>query len=86
VHEVRGRSVLECRTVRDGEDGPRVHHGWSVIEGAVLEVRGLFSDSLPGVCGQSAWCSAELLSPLLLEFRFRFGIVWGLFLGLVGLL
>jgi hypothetical protein len=27
--------------------------------------------------------SAELLSPLLFEFRFRFGIVWGLLLGLV---
>jgi hypothetical protein len=34
----------------------------------------------------SAWCCAELLSPLLLEFRFRFGVVWDLFLGLVGLL
>jgi hypothetical protein len=44
VHEVRGRSVLECWTVRDGADGPRAHHGWSVIEGALLEVRGLFSD------------------------------------------
>jgi hypothetical protein len=28
--------------------------------------------------------AAELLSPLLLEFRFRFGIVSGLILGLVG--
>jgi hypothetical protein len=40
LHEVCGRSVLECRTVRDGPDGPRAHCGQSVIEGAVLEVRG----------------------------------------------
>jgi hypothetical protein len=33
LHEVLGRSVLECRQ--------------SVIEGAVLEVRGHFSDSSP---------------------------------------
>jgi hypothetical protein len=37
-----------------------------------------------GACGRSVWCYAELLSSLLLEFHFRFGIVWGLFLGLVG--
>jgi hypothetical protein len=35
------------------------------------------------MCGQS-YCSAEFLCPLLLEFCFRFGIVCGLFLGLVG--
>jgi hypothetical protein len=45
VHEVRERSVLECRSVRVRADGPRVLRGWSVIEGAVLEVRELFSDS-----------------------------------------
>jgi hypothetical protein len=44
LHEVRGRSVLECRMVRVGADGPRAHRGRSVIEGAVLEVRGLFSE------------------------------------------
>jgi hypothetical protein len=44
VHEVRGRSILECRTVRVGGDKPRVHLGWSVIEDAVLVVRKLFSD------------------------------------------
>jgi hypothetical protein len=54
LHEVRGRSVLECRTVRDGADGPRAHHGQSVIEGAVLEVPGLFSDGPPQPRGQSA--------------------------------
>jgi hypothetical protein len=47
LHEVHGRSVLECRMVRDGADGPRAHRGRSIIEGAVLEVRGLFSDSPP---------------------------------------
>jgi hypothetical protein len=36
LHGVCGRSVLECRTVRDGADGPRAHRGQSVIEGAVL--------------------------------------------------
>jgi hypothetical protein len=98
--------------VRDGADGPRAHRGRSVIEGAVLEVRGLFSDGRshadspprpcgrsarcprtvrpgladgpPSACGQSSWPSAELLCPLLFEFRFRFGIIWGLLLGLVG--
>jgi hypothetical protein len=54
LHEVRGWSVLECRMVRDGADGPRAHHGWSVIEGAVLEVRGLFSDGPSQPRGQSA--------------------------------
>jgi hypothetical protein len=47
LHEVCGRSVLECRMVRDGADDPRVHRGRSIIEGAVLEVRGCFSNSLP---------------------------------------
>jgi hypothetical protein len=47
VHAVRGRSVLECRTVRVWADGPWVHRGWSIIEGAVLVVRELFSDGPP---------------------------------------
>jgi hypothetical protein len=47
LHEVRGRSVLECRTVHDGANGPRAHRGRSVIKGAVLDVRGHFSDSPP---------------------------------------
>jgi hypothetical protein len=54
LHRVRRRSVLECRTVRDGADGPRAPRGPSVIAGAVLEVRGLFSDGPPQPCGQSA--------------------------------
>jgi hypothetical protein len=35
-------------------------------------------DRPPGHCGLSAWCLAELLSLLLLESCFRFGIVWSL--------
>jgi hypothetical protein len=49
-------------------------------------VRPGLADGPPGACGQFAWSSVELLSPLLFEFRFLFGIVWGLLLGLVGLL
>jgi hypothetical protein len=45
-HEDCGRSVLECQTVHGGADGPWAHRRRSVIEGAVLEVRGLFSDVL----------------------------------------
>jgi hypothetical protein len=44
LHGVRERSILECRMVRDEVDGPRAHREQSVIEGAVLEVWGLFSD------------------------------------------
>jgi hypothetical protein len=44
LDEVRRWSVLKCWTVRVGADGPRAHRRRSVIEGAVLEVRGLFSD------------------------------------------
>jgi hypothetical protein len=54
LHGVRGRSVLECRMVSDEADGPRAHRGRSVIEGAVLEVRGFFSDGLLQPRGQSA--------------------------------
>jgi hypothetical protein len=54
LHSVRERSVLECRTVYDGADGPRAHRGRSVIEGVVLEVRGLFSDGPSQPRGQSA--------------------------------
>jgi hypothetical protein len=39
--------------VCDGADGPRAHRGGSVIEGAVLEVRGLFSDGPSQPRGQS---------------------------------
>jgi hypothetical protein len=47
-------------------------------------VRRGHADSPPGARGQSAWCFAELLSSLLPVFHFRFVIIWGLFLGLVG--
>jgi hypothetical protein len=53
LHGVRGRSVLECQTVRYGADGPQAHRGRSVIEGAVLEVEGLFSDGPSQPHGQS---------------------------------
>jgi hypothetical protein len=108
LHEVRGWSVLECRTVHVGADGPRAHRGRSAgpsrvqywrFGGCFRTVRHSLADSLPRPCGrstrclrtvrtgladgppgargQSAWSSAELLSPSLLEFCFRFGIVWG---------
>jgi hypothetical protein len=54
LHGVRERSILECWTVRDRADGPWAHRGRSVIVGAVLEVRGLFSDSPSQPRGQSA--------------------------------
>jgi hypothetical protein len=38
-------------------------------------VRPYHADRPPGHRGLSAWCLAELLSPLLLVFHFRFGIV-----------
>jgi hypothetical protein len=54
LHGVHEWFVLECRTVRDGADGPRAHRGRSVIEGAVLEVRGLFLDGPSHPRGQFA--------------------------------
>jgi hypothetical protein len=54
LHEVCGRSVLECQTVRDGADDSRAHRRWSVIWGAVLEVHESFSDSPLLPCGRSA--------------------------------
>jgi hypothetical protein len=54
VHEVCGQSVLECRTVRDEADGPRIHHGRFVFLGAVLEVRVAFSNGPCPPRGQSA--------------------------------
>jgi hypothetical protein len=69
LHEVREWSVLECRTVRGGADGPWAHRGRSIIEGAILEVWERFqtvrcssrtvcrthADGPPGGRGQSAW-------------------------------
>jgi hypothetical protein len=47
-------------------------------------VRRYLADGPPWARGQSAWYCTGLLSPLLLDSCLRFGIVWGLFLGLVG--
>jgi hypothetical protein len=66
LHEVRGRSVLECRTVRVGADGPWTHRGRSVIEGAILEVWVLFSDSPSQPRGQSAQAS-RTVRPVLVD-------------------
>jgi hypothetical protein len=44
VHEVRGRSVLECRAVHVGADGPRVHHGRFVFRSVLLEALAAISD------------------------------------------
>jgi hypothetical protein len=45
--------------------------------------RGL-ADSMPGAHGQSTWYYAGLLSPLLLDWCFRFGTVCSVFLGFLG--
>jgi hypothetical protein len=47
-------------------------------------VRPVTADRPPCHRGLFAWDFADRLSSLLLEFCFRFGIFWGLFLGLVG--
>jgi hypothetical protein len=90
---VRGQSVRSVlvadevppRTVRYcwcSTGGLRVIFGRSTATSRTVR-RGL-ADSPPGARGQSAWYCAGLLSPLLLDSCFRFGIVWGLFQGLVG--
>jgi hypothetical protein len=45
------------------------------ISSALLVVLLRFTDYPLEGRKPSAWCCAELLSPLLLDFRFRFGIV-----------
>jgi hypothetical protein len=103
--------VAEC--LADSSRGVHRQSAWPVLSrtvrsvstdglnfgGAVLEIRGLFSDGSPcalrtvrlsltdgppGARGQSVWCLAKLLSPLLLELCFRVALSWDLFLGLVG--
>jgi hypothetical protein len=86
-----GQSVRRGRTVIEGavlevpglvsDDLPQPRRQFAQ---ATWTVRPVLADGPPSACGRSAWCSAELLSPLLLEFLFLFGIVWGLLLGLVG--
>jgi hypothetical protein len=92
--EFGGRSTWGPRTVREecvgrgrSEVPPQtVRYCWCSTGG--LQV---FSDSPPIPRGRSAVGSRtvrlvlrRLLSPLLLDLCFRFGIVWSLFLGLVG--
>jgi hypothetical protein len=73
VHEVPGRSILECgRSVLERTvcgfiaDGLRVHRGRSVIEGAILVVRELFSDGPPQLCGQFAQAT-RTVRPVLVD-------------------
>jgi hypothetical protein len=68
-----------CRSLADCPPRP---HGRSIR--CLWTVRQGLADGPPGACGWSSWSSAELLSSLLFEFRFSFGIIWGLLLGLVG--
>jgi hypothetical protein len=71
------------RTVRGPiAGGPllRVQYGGSgmffrTVRRSSRTVRRTHADGPPGGHGQFAWFFAELLSPLLLEFRVRFGIV-----------
>jgi hypothetical protein len=73
VHKVCGWSVLECRTVRDKVDGPRVHHEESIFLGALLEVRVEISNSLRPPREQSArtlWTTHLVQSRLPKSFAF----------------
>jgi hypothetical protein len=66
-------------SLANSQPRPRGRSAW-----CLRTVRPGLADGQPGACGQSTWSSAELLSSLLFEFRFRFGIIWSLLLGLVG--
>jgi hypothetical protein len=82
---VPGRSDVPPQTVRYcwySTGGLRVFFEQSA--GTSRTVRRGLADSPPGAHGQSAWYCLWLLSPLLLDSCFRFGIVWSFFLGLVG--
>jgi hypothetical protein len=80
------------RTVRGPiTDGPllrvqywRFGNVFRTVRRSSRTVRHTHADGPPGGRGQFAWGFTVLLSPLLLEFLFHFGIIWGLFLGLVG--
>jgi hypothetical protein len=77
--EDRAQTVHYSRCATRGSAsffGPSIRDPWTV--------RPYHTNRPSGHCGLSAWCLAELRSPLLFEFRFHFGIVLGLFLGLVG--
>jgi hypothetical protein len=84
---VRGRSEVPPRTIRYckcSTGGFLIFFGQSV--GTSRTVRRGLADSPPRARGQSARYYAGLLSPLLLDLCFRFGIVWSWFLELIGLL
>jgi hypothetical protein len=76
------RRVLVADGPRCSTRGLRIFFGQSA--GTPRTVRRGLADSPPGARGQSTWYCAGLQSPLLLHLCFRFGIVWSLFLGLVG--
>jgi hypothetical protein len=87
-----GWTVFAARTIRGA--CPDIRYSRCATGGSVFvfgpsvpdpqTVRPYHANRPPGHRGLSAWCLAELLSSLLLVFRFHFGIVWGLFIGLVG--
>jgi hypothetical protein len=57
-----------CTTIGSGSNfGRFVPSSWIV--------RALLAESLHGHCGRSAWCSAECLSPSLVELCFRVALV-----------
>jgi hypothetical protein len=62
---------------------PRTWYGPSACGGAGWVVLLVFNGPSAVWRGPSAWTATDQLSPLLLSSCFRFGIVWGLFLGLV---
>jgi hypothetical protein len=73
-----GPSEDKARTVRSSRcasGGSVVFFGLSARGSRT--VRPVPVDRPPQPRGPSAWAFAELLSPLLLWFHFRFGIVWG---------
>jgi hypothetical protein len=73
------------RTVRGpGTDCPFFHGASLVVLLHFTDCPPRVADRPPQARGPSAWHYAGLLSPLLLVLCFRFKIVWGLFLGLVG--
>jgi hypothetical protein len=82
-----GQSASSVRTVRilACSSGGSVAFNVLSTQGSWI-VRPVSADRPPQPRGPSVSCRAELLSPLLLEFRFHFVIIWGLFLELVDLL
>jgi hypothetical protein len=80
-----GQSACRVQTIRVSgcaANGPVAFNGASAR--GPRTVRPVLADYPPLPRGPSARAFAEQLSPLLLQSCFRFGIVWSLFLGLVG--